>query len=210
MTNHLRVSLGFSTDTDPQVADFAGVIITNMTGNAAFPNPPVTLANLKILLQKFRDAKTAQSDGGPSATAAKKAARGQLIDALRQLAQYVEQNCHDDLPTLLSSGFTPVTHNNRQHPLLKPVIVRIDNGSPGQLLPKVKPVPNAASYESRYAATDPTGTYGPFQAGGVGTDSRAIPINNLTPGTLYTIQIRAVGGSTGYSDWSDPATHWCM
>jgi hypothetical protein len=30
---------------------------------------------------------------------------------------------------------------------------------------------------------------------------------NLTPGTNYNIQARAVGGSTGYSDWSDPVSH---
>jgi len=25
-----------------------------------------------------------------------------------------------------------------------------------------------------------------------------------TPGTVYNLQARAIGGSTGYSDWSDP------
>jgi hypothetical protein len=29
----------------------------------------------------------------------------------------------------------------------------------------------------------------------------------LTPGQEYTIQIRALGGSTGQSDWSDPVKH---
>jgi hypothetical protein len=26
----------------------------------------------------------------------------------------------------------------------------------------------------------------------------------------YTVQARAVGGSTGYSDWSDPVSHMAM
>jgi len=34
-------------------------------------------------------------------------------------------------------------------------------------------------------------------------------INNLTPGTTYAFQVRAVGGSTGYTDWSDPVAHMC-
>jgi len=36
---------------------------------------------------------------------------------------------------------------------------------------------------------------------------RCIGFNGLTPGGLYEIQIRAIGGSTGYSDWSDPTQH---
>ena len=29
-------------------------------------------------------------------------------------------------------------------------------------------------------------------------------------GTVYTVQIRALGGSTGQSDWSDPSSHMAM
>ena len=35
-------------------------------------------------------------------------------------------------------------------------------------------------------------------------------ITNLTPGTIYTFRVRAIGGSTGSSDWSDPVAHMCM
>ena len=49
-----------------------------------------------------------------------------------------------------------------------------------------------------------------WQAVGVFTYSRPILIENLTPGTTYTMQARAIGGSTGYSDWSDPVSHMAM
>jgi len=29
-------------------------------------------------------------------------------------------------------------------------------------------------------------------------------LENLTPGTVYAVPVRAVGGSTRYSDWSGP------
>jgi hypothetical protein len=29
----------------------------------------------------------------------------------------------------------------------------------------------------------------------------------LTPGTVYTVEIRGVGGTTGTGDWSDPVSH---
>ena len=42
---------------------------------------------------------------------------------------------------------------------------------------------------------------------GVFTKSRGVLLDNLTPGTTYDVQARAVGGATGYSDWSDPVSH---
>jgi hypothetical protein len=38
-------------------------------------------------------------------------------------------------------------------------------------------------------------------------NSRHILFEGLTPGAMYTVQIRALGGSTGQSDWSDPVQH---
>ncbi|HZQ47067.1 MAG TPA: fibronectin type III domain-containing protein [Verrucomicrobiae bacterium] len=32
-------------------------------------------------------------------------------------------------------------------------------------------------------------------------------LTGLTPGQLYQIRVRAVGGSTGYGDWSDAVSH---
>jgi hypothetical protein len=37
--------------------------------------------------------------------------------------------------------------------------------------------------------------------------SRALPVGGLTPGSNYQFQVRAVGGSTSYSDWSNPVSH---
>lgn len=62
--------------------------------------------------------------------------------------------------------------------------------------------PNAKAYEVRLCTTPntwlPAGTY---------TQARRIVVEGLTPGTIYTFQVRAVGGITGYSGWSDPLSH---
>ena len=50
----------------------------------------------------------------------------------------------------------------------------------------------------------------PWQSGGLFTNSRSIPVNGLTPGANYNFQVRAIGGATGYSDWSDPVGHVSM
>jgi len=47
----------------------------------------------------------------------------------------------------------------------------------------------------------------PWVDGGLFTNSRGMPINALNPGDNYQFQARAVGGSTGYSDWSDAVSH---
>ena len=78
------------------------------------------------------------------------------------------------------------------------------------ILPRITAVANARCYEVRYAAIGPNGAPGSWQNGGLFTSSRTITINGLTPGTNYTFQVRAVGGSTGYSDWSDPVSHMSL
>ena len=46
--------------------------------------------------------------------------------------------------------------------------------------------------------------------GGLFTNSRSMPLNGLTPGTTNTVQARAIGGSTGSSDWSNPVGHMSL
>jgi hypothetical protein len=48
------------------------------------------------------------------------------------------------------------------------------------------------------------------QNGCVGRQARRIEVANLTPGTTYNIRIRAIGGSTGQSDWSDVASRMSL
>jgi hypothetical protein len=54
------------------------------------------------------------------------------------------------------------------------------------------------------------GPSGDWALGVFSSDSRRIVFDELTPGTIYTVQVRALGGSTGQSDWSDPSSHMSM
>ena len=91
-----------------------------------------------------------------------------------------------------------------------PAILSIDNGMSGQLLPKIAPIANARAYEGRFALAAPGQPQGPWQNAGLFTNTRDLAINGLTPGQIYVFQVRAIGGSTGYSDWSDPVSHMSM
>lgn len=54
-----------------------------------------------------------------------------------------------------------------------------------------------------------TAAGGPWQEAGIYTQARRIVLLGLTPGTIYFTRVRAIGGSTGYSDWSVPASLMC-
>ena len=75
---------------------------------------------------------------------------------------------------------------------------------------RIKPVPNAKALEARMAAIGPGNVVGPWVSAGLYTDSRAIAINGLGAGITYKLGVRAIGGSTGYSDWSDSVEHMSM
>jgi hypothetical protein len=199
-----HVSLSFAQLPDSDLDEFTGAVIAGLTGNAAFPTPAVSIADLTAAQTAFEDAMTAMSQGGTQATAAKNAARQTLVGLLRQEATYVQLAGKNDLPTLLSSGFLVNDTNTAQSPLDKPGILGLDNGMTTQLIARVQGVDNARSYEAQVK------NGGGWTPAGVFTQTRRMVLTGLTPGQIYSVQVRAVGGSTGYSDWSDPVSHMAM
>ena len=206
----LRVLLGFTNAPDHSLEETATAVSTNLYGNAAYPSPPVTQAVLDAANAAFGLAIAAAKLGGPADTADKNNKHDTLVGLLRQLAGYVQEKCNNDLATLLSSGFDAVSNNRSSTPLAAPIIRDILNGNSGQLIVRVTPIANAKCYEVRYALIGVGGAPGPWQSGGLFTNSRSMPINGLTPGGNYSFQVRAIGGSTGYSDWSDPVSHMSL
>jgi hypothetical protein len=201
----VHVSLSFAQLPDAALDEFTGKVIAGLTDNAAFPTPVVALADLTTAKTAFEDAMAAMANGGKQATATKDAARTALLNLLRQEANYVQGAANNDLATLLSSGFQAASNNKTQTQLAKPTIADILNEMSTQLVVRGKPVANAHAYEAQVK----NGTGG-FVPAGTFTSVRRMVLTGLTPGQTYTVQIRAVGGSTGYSDWSDPVSHMAM
>jgi len=201
----LRVSFGFARLRDAELDNFALGVSVQMTGNAAFPTPPVTMANFTTARTDFTTRLAAAQSGGPTETAAKNSSRQALIGMLRLLAGYVQITCNNDMTTLLSSGFQAASTNRTQSQLEQPQSLVLKNGVSGQLVASVNPVKNTSLYEGRFKG--PTGDWiGSVFSG----DSKHIIFESLTPGLIYTVQVRALGGSTGQSDWSDPSSHMTM
>lgn len=190
------------------MADFATGVHDGLVANAAtFTTPPVTPAALATATGAFSSALAAANKGSVSQTAAKDAAHDVLVNLLRQLAIYVEGKANGDANIIRLAGFEAVTASGRgsQSPLDKPGILTIANEASTQLLLRASAIANARAYEVQMQIAG-----GAWTAAGMFTQARRIVIPGLTPGTTYTFRVRAIGGSTGYSDWSDPVSHMAM
>ena len=188
----LKVSLAFAELSNLLLDSFTENVHNKMTGNPAFPTPPLSLSALALLNTAFTNALSAARKGSVESTTLKNAARADLIAGLRQIANYVQITA-DTVAILESSGFYAVNLSHTQTELPAPVITSVVNKTSGQLKVNTKAVPNAKSYEARVSVNGAA----PVSAGAY-PNSRSILLTGLTPGTVYVIQIRAVGGSTGW------------
>ena len=198
-----RVSYAFTALSVNNLIGFTQVVIICLTNNAAFPNLTAKVAELTTLLKALQDAANAMALGGtPQHTVLRDEAQEALLDALRQTGAAVQSVALNSLSTLLSSGFQAVSQNTASTPLDTPTILSASNLATTQVLLRLTPIDNARSYEIRLTA-DGGKTW---LNGGISSQARRIVLPNLVPGTVYTIQARAIGGSTGQSDWSTPVS----
>lgn len=213
--SQLRVLLDFTDSSEMALHERSQAVHDELYTNTVWavpPNPalPVTAAALATAISELTVAIAAAGQGGPPDTAAKNDKRDALIELMRTLADYVQANHGNDLTKLLASGFLAASGNRAAAPLETPAIKDIVNSGSGQLTLRIAAIPNAKCYEVRYALIGAGGAPGPWQSAPLFTSSRGIIITGLTPGGSYSFQIRAVGGSTGYSGWSDAVSHMSL
>ena len=207
---HIRPSLNLMPLSSDALVARANSVKAGIDNNPAFPHPPVDAATLGATIDSYLFA-TAEGLDSKKARAVRDERRLDLIRMLRQIGHYVEANCKNDLTTLLSSGFEPIPPRaTAQQPLPPAAIVAVEQGgNSGQLLVYLKPLPKARHYEIKYTPAGGGGAPGSSAATVVPSAKAAVPIENLTPGTTYTFQVRAYG-KLGFTDWSDPVSRMCI
>ncbi|MGC3959097.1 MAG: fibronectin type III domain-containing protein [Verrucomicrobiota bacterium] len=82
------------------------------------------------------------------------------------------------------------------------MILNIDNFASTQWMVKAGRLADARAYEARARVGSQE-----WKPAGVFTKARGMLLPGLIPGTMYDVQVRGVGGSTGCSDWSDSVSH---
>lgn len=196
MKKNIKIALSFATYAYDQLNSFAILSIACLKTNPLFPALPVNATALAALQTAFQNAITAAAQGGTVATALKEEARDALVAALRQNAAYVQSLGLTNLSDVLSSGYDVVNTNTVRSPLSQPIFT-LDNRNTTELTVELQAVPNAKAYQVQFT----TGAAA-WQDAGIYPNTKGIRLTDLTPGTVYQVRIRAVGGSTQYSDWS--------
>lgn len=198
-----KISLAFSNYADSTLVFFTNVVLTYTAASVFFPTPIPTLASLQILYDAFINASAAAATGGTILTEQKKQAKVALIEGLRQLTLYIQQNGNNDPVRLLSSGFfiTGGPRTNWPIPATPVILSVLDGIYSGGFVVKISKVDFALMYELRYT-TDP---FGPEARWNVvpPITSTTFKVNGLTEGTKIWIQVRT-SNSKGQSEWSDP------
>ena len=205
-----RASLGFTKLVGPHLLSRLDAVVKGIDGNSAYPTPPVDIATVKAAGAAYAASIADALDGGKKALFERNKQRENVIHILRQLGRYVEINCKSDMGTFLSSGFECVsTTRTPSQPLTQPAIRSVEHGNSGQLMVSVTPDPAAYSFEVRYGALAPGGAApASWLSTGFTSARSAAPVDNLTPGTTYVFQVRALG-PLGYTDWSDAVNRMC-
>lgn len=196
MKKNVRVALSFATLPKDQLNSFAILAIVCLKTNPLFPNLPITIAALTALQAAYQNAMSAAAVGGPKDTALQSELADTLIAALRQIAAYI-QSLGLTESQVLTSGFDVIVWSKTKITLLAPVVSGLDNSISTQLQVWLTAVTGAKAYQVQSCV----GT-GAWQEAGIFPNTKDIIIKNLTPGTVNTVRVRAVGGSTQYSPWS--------
>ena len=211
VSKRIKTCFGFDRMPDGDVLLRAFAVAAAMSSNPAYPDPPIDLAVFRAALENFAAAIAGALDGGKRATVEKNRQREELIRILEQLGHYAETHCGDDMAILTSSGFRALAAAPLPpQPLAPPGILKVDQGNTGQLLVSITPLGRKAlAYELRYAALDARQAPGPWTTITLPSARAAAPVDHLTPGTIYTFEVRALG-KLGHTEWSASATRMCI
>jgi hypothetical protein len=208
-TRKITAVQGYSRMTDEDVVLRGTALVTNMTGNPRYPKPPVSLAVLKAAIDRLSALIAGALEGSRSVIAEKKRQREEVIKLIRLVTRYVEVTCDGDREIFKSSGLelAYTTRRPTQH-LSKNIrrIIRGDNS--GTLSIFVNAVPEASSYQLRYAVLARGKKPGAWTTVAFANVKSAIVITGLKPATNYAFQVRTLL-KTGYTDWSDSVTFIC-
>jgi len=201
-TKNYRIATGFGKNSDNDIVSLSLDVEDGLLNNPAFLNLPVKLTDVATQRLALVAAMTEARKGGTDRTRLKAAAKQLLVDMLFKLAHYCQGEAHHDLDALLSTGFEVVSTNRTSGPLDRPTIIDVLNDTSGMLVVRGHAVLNGRLYQVR-SSTDggKTWTLWPESNG-----ARLMTLAPTVPGTVYTVEFCAKGGSTGQSPWSNPVS----
>jgi hypothetical protein len=148
--NVVRASQTYKSVPVQMASAFMGWNISCMTGNTAFPKPPVPIVppvppdptvpvDMTTRKASLDAAISAALDGGTVLTSARNAALQFALDGLDANAFYCQTTARYDLPMFLTSGYQAASNNHGQSQLDTPSVTGIDNDISMQLAVHLSP-----------------------------------------------------------------------
>jgi len=205
----IKALLDFVRTTPSDLLARANAVYSGLNGNPGYTRLPVDLAEFRAEIDSYAAAIAEALDGGKRAFAERKRRGEVVVHMLLKLVHYVEAECNGDLPKFLSSGFQPAPTSRTKTPPLSEAIRKIVPGAnSGHLLVTLIASRDAYTYQLRWAVAGSEESPGAWTITPVATTRPATLIKDLTPGSTYIFQVRAITDS-GYTDWSDPVTRIC-
>jgi len=200
----VRALVGLRRLPEGTIKDLLAGSLKGLTENAkVFSKPPIELAAYQAAIDAYDAAIPAALDGSKTAVANKNKLLETAIGMYVEIAHYVEANCNDDLATFLLSGFQPASSTKTPpQPLDQPSIMVEPGPVTGQMKAKIGSVRKALSYQLHYAPVPSGGGPPASWTEQLITSTKPTIIEGLTPGTIYTFQVRALG-RLGFTNWSD-------
>ena len=175
-------------------------IVAGMTGNAHYATPFPALADITTALDDLQAKIEAAAGRDKTAIAARNNAWTTAKSLIRQLANYVQSHCQNDLEILLSSGFHATKTPAPVGPLGAPQNLRLTRTKDlGQLLLRFQAVFGVRAGYLVQIAEDSDGPFADYAA----TSSSRVEIKGLTGMKTYWARVRA-SGKEGAGPWSEP------
>ena len=180
---------------------FCRSVLLDLTGNAAFQTPDVTLADAKLAVDNLEIAAIA-AEGGSQLSTAQMHAKEAIVDAIfHNLAAYVERIANGDEAKIISTGF----HCNKQPAAINKLPLAVNDGLvSGSVETVFKAIEGAGSYEVEYAIGELPTTEAGWKSAGKSTRAH-LTISGLPVGVKCFFRMNATTPK-GTTDFCDPVS----
>lgn len=199
-----KIKTGLGSLTPVQLVTKAELIISNVDGNANFPTPDPTIAEVQAAVATCDEWIQKAAFRDQRAIARRTQAADALNEILRQMAAYVSFVAKGDGDIIRSSGFQTRKRAEPVGPISQPENLKaVRSDVNGEINLDWKAVANSRTYQVEMTTSDPALATASWSQIGLTSRSR-FTVDNLERGTMYWFRVMAVG-STSKSAYSDVA-----